>query len=128
MGSKRPFDLQAVDDLWSRPAFGRFEDDHGPARSSRVVLAAGIALKSMDVLNGSVERGGHEFVHLLRLVSFHKVRRPATAPQELIQFLMLDAGEYGWIADLVAVQVQNWQHRPVSLWIEKLVGMPRSRQ
>jgi len=69
-------------------------DDHGPARSSRVVLAAGIALKSMDVLNGSVERGGHEFVHLLRLVSFHKVRRPATAPQELIQFLMLDAGEY----------------------------------
>ena len=82
----------------------------------------------MDILDGGVESGGHEFVHLLRLVPFHKVRRPATAPQELLQFLMLDAGEYGWITDLVPVQVQNWQHRAVRFRIQEFVGMPRGSQ
>jgi hypothetical protein len=41
---------------------------------------------------------------------------------------MLDAGEDSRIADLVTVQVQDREHRSVGLWIEKFVGMPRSRK
>ncbi len=32
------------------------------------------------------------------------------------------------IGDLVAVQLQNWQHRPVIGRVEKLVGMPGGGQ
>ena len=38
MRTECAFDLQAIDHLRSRPALGRLEDDHRPARPSRVVL------------------------------------------------------------------------------------------
>ena len=106
-------DLQAVDDFRSRPALGRPQDDHGPARPSEVVLAPGIALDLPDVLDGLVQSAGHELMHLFRIVTFHEVGRPAAAPQELLQFLMLDAGQDGRVADLVAIEVQDRQHGSV---------------
>src|ERR1019366_4472655 len=41
---------------------------------------------------------------------------------------MLDAGEYGWVADLVAIEVQDRQHGSIGNWVEKLVGLPCGRQ
>src|ERR1019366_1343748 len=41
---------------------------------------------------------------------------------------MLDAGEYGWVADLVAIEVQDRQHGSIGNWVEKLVGLPRGCQ
>ena len=67
-------------------------------------------------------------MHFLRLIPFHKMGRPAAAAQELLQLLMLDAGQDGRVADLVAVEVQDRQHGPVGNGIEELVGMPRGRQ
>ena len=121
-------DLQAVDDFRSRPALGRPEDDHGPARPSEVVLAPRIALNLPDVLDGLIQSAGHELMHLFRIVAFHEVGRPAAAPQELLQFLMLDAGQDGRVADLVAIEVQDRQHGSVVDWVEKLVGLPCGRQ
>ena len=63
-------------------------------------------------------------MHHLRLVALDEVRRPAVAAEQLLQFLMLDAGQDGRVADLVAVEVQDRQHRAVGDRIEKLVGMP----
>ncbi len=63
-------------------------------------------------------------MHLFRLITFHKVGRPAAAAQKLLQFFMLDAGQNGWIADLVAIEVQDGQHGSVGNWIEKLIGLP----
>ena len=67
-------------------------------------------------------------MHLFRLVTFHKVGRPAAAAQELLQFLMLDAGQYGRVADLVAIEVQDRQHGSIIDRIEKLVGLPCGRE
>ena len=67
-------------------------------------------------------------MHRFRIVAFHKVGRPAAASQELLQFLVLDAGQDGRIADLVAIQVQDRQHRSVANRVEKLVGLPGGRQ
>ena len=78
----------------------------------------------MAVIQGS----GHELMHLFRLITFHKVGRPAAASQELLQFLMLDAGQHGRIADLVAIEVQDRQHGSIINGIEKLVGLPCGRQ
>ena len=63
-------------------------------------------------------------MHLFRLVAFDKVRRPTTASQKLLQFLMLDAGQDSWIADLVAIQMQYWQDSSVGNRVKKLVGLP----
>ena len=67
-------------------------------------------------------------MHLFRFIAFYIVRRPTTASQELFQFLMFDACENGWVADLVAVKVQYRQHCSVGNRVEKLVGMPRGCQ
>src|ERR1039458_5321884 len=37
---------------------------------------------------------------------------------------MLDAGEHGWVADLVAIEVQDRQHGSVGNGVEQLVGLP----
>ena len=58
------------------------------------------------------------------LVPFDEVGRPAVAAQQLLQFLVRDAGQDGRVGDLVAVEVQDRQHRAVGGRIEKLVGMP----
>jgi hypothetical protein len=82
----------------------------------------------MDILDGHIDGSGHEFMHLLRLVTFYEVWGPAAASQELIQLLMLNASQHSRIADLVAIEVQDRQHRPIGPGIEKLIGLPRSRQ
>src|SRR6476646_180059 len=87
-----------------------------------------LGLDPADALDGLVQRGGHELVHLLRLVTRHEVRLPATAAQELAQSLLLYPGQDGGVADLVAIEVQDRQHGPVTDRAEELAGMPRGRQ
>jgi hypothetical protein len=41
---------------------------------------------------------------------------------------MLDSGQDGWVGNLVAVEMQDRQHRTVGDRIEELVGMPRRGQ
>ena len=41
---------------------------------------------------------------------------------------MADAGENGRVRDLVAVEVQDRQHRPVPDRVDELVGVPGSRE
>ena len=63
----------------------------------------------------------HELMYLFRLITFHKVGCPATAPQELLQFLMLDARQNGGVTDLVTIEMQDRQHGSIGNWVEKLV-------
>jgi len=61
-------------------------------------------------------------------ITFHKVRCPAATSQELLQFFVLDAGEDRRVADLEAIEMQDWQHRSIADWVEELVGLPRRGQ
>ena len=125
MGAKGSLDLQSVDKLWPGPPLGRLEYDHRPAGPGVVVVAPCVILELLDIFDGLVDGGGHELMHRLRLIAFHEVRRPAAAAEELVQFVVLDAGQHGWIADLVAVQVQDRQNRSVGDGVEKLIRLPR---
>ena len=91
-------------------------------------LFRALLLDLPDVLDGLFQSGGHELMHLFRLIAFHKVGRPAAASEKLLQFLMLDAGQDGRVADLVAIEVQDRQHGSVGNRVEKLVGLPCGRQ
>ena len=121
-------DLQAIDRFWSCPALGRPEDDHRPARTHGVIIIPCVLLDLPDVLDGLVQGGGHELMHLFRLIPFHKVRRPAAASQKLLQFLVLYAGQHGRIADLVSIEVQDRQDGSVGNRVEQFVGLPGGRQ
>jgi hypothetical protein len=67
-------------------------------------------------------------VHQRGLVAFDEDGRPPIAAEQLLQFLVVDAGEDGRVGDLVAVEVQDRQHRAIVDGIEKLVGLPRRCQ
>ena len=128
MRSEGALDFQAIHFFRSRPTLGRPEDNHGPARTSRIVFAPCIALDFANVFDGLVQGGGHELVHRLRVIAFDKTRLPAAASEKLLQFLMLDARQDGRVADLVAIEVQDRQHGSVGDGVEKLVGLPRGGQ
>ena len=128
MRPEGPFDLQAVDDLGSGPAFRGAQHDHRPARAGGVAVGARLVLDGVDVVDDGVEGGGHQFVHVFGVVAFDVVRFPAAAAQELVEFLGFDAGQHGGVADLVAVQMQDRQHRPVADRVEELGGMPGGGQ
>ena len=128
MGAKGPLDLQSIDELRSRPALGRSQDDHRPSRAGRVVLVACRRLDPLDLLDRRIHGRGHALMHGVRIVAFDEPRRPAAAAQELLQFLALDARKHRGIADLVAIQVQDRQHGAVGDGIQELVGLPRGRQ
>jgi hypothetical protein len=85
-------------------------------------------LDPFDLLHRRVERRGHGRMHQLGLVALDEVGCPPVAAEQLFQFLVLDAGQHGWVGNLVAVEMQDRQHRTVGGRIEKLVGMPRRGQ
>ena len=55
------------------------------------------------------------------------MRCVAVAAEQLVEFLTADAGEHGRIGDLVAVQVQDRQHRSVGQRVQELVRVPAGR-
>src|ERR1019366_6649939 len=87
-----------------------------------------IGLDFADAGDGGFHRASHELVHLFRLVTFDKERLPAAAPQKLLEFLILDAGQHGRVADLVSIQVQDRQDRSVANRGKEIVRLPGRRQ
>ncbi len=126
-----PFDGMAVDGFRARPAFGRAEDDHGPARAFLALVFAARPRGALDLANAGqdgVERRGEALMNQCRIVAFDEMRLVAVAAHQLGQFLPADARQHRRIGDLEAVEVQDRQDRPVARGIEELVRMPARGQ
>ena len=128
VGAKRPFDLVAVYNLGTGPALRRRQDDHRPRGTRRPATRARGGLDVADGLQHGVERPRHLHVQQRRIVPFDEVRLPSAASQQLRELAAWNPREHGWVRDLVAVQVQDRQHRAVGRRIEKLVRVPRGGQ
>ena len=128
MRPKRALDLQAVDHLRPGPALRRTHHDHRPPRAGGLTAGARLALDGVNVGDDGVDGGGHQLVHLPGVLTLDVARFPAAAAQELVELLVFDAGQHGGVADLVAVQMQDRQHRPVTDRIQELGGMPSRGQ
>jgi hypothetical protein len=87
-----------------------------------------IGFISIDLQNAMLGGGGHRLMHAFGVGTFDKVRRPAIAAKQALQFIVAYARQQGWIVDLVAVEMKDGQHRAVARGIEELVHVPRSRQ
>ena len=73
------FHLVAVDFFWSGPSFGRTKNDHGPARTSGVVLGAGVLLQGTNLQDALLESGGHLLMHCGGIMAFDEIRFVAVA-------------------------------------------------
>ena len=103
MGAEGAFDLLAVHHFRSRPALGRAQHDHGPLGSGGIMVFPGVFLNGLDIVHGGIQGFGHFAVHFHGNIAFHKIRLPAAAVEEMLQFFMGDAGQHRRIADLIAV-------------------------
>ena len=124
-------DLLAVDPLGAGPALGAAKHDHRPARPALVAVLARGALEPVDGVQGPVEHGREPLVSglvIVRRVDVHPVGLPAVAEEERVELVGRDAGEHGRVGDLVAVQMQDRQHRAVGAGVQELVAVPAGRE
>ena len=83
---------------------------------------------SRDLVERRVERGGHLLVHRRRVVALDEVAARSRSPSSSASQLVVgDAGQHRRVGDLVAVEVQDRQHRAVARRVEELVGVPAGR-
>src|SRR5215831_10926824 len=73
MSSPVAFCALAVDLLRTRPSLWSAQHDHRPARTLPGAIFSRLRADVLDVRHDTLERGGHELVHFLRLISFDKV-------------------------------------------------------
>ncbi len=125
--AERALGGQPVDQLRSRPALRRAQDDHRPARTRGGVGRISFSRATLDrgdLVADVVERRRHQLVHRRRLGALDEARLVAVAAQQRAQLLLRDPREHGRRGDLVAVEVQDRQHRAVASRIEELVRVP----
>jgi len=72
--------------------------------------------------------GRHELVHFGRFIALDEVWRVTVAAEERLQLVPRDARQHRGAGDLVTVQVQHGQHRPVVDRMKKLVRVPARGQ
>ena len=97
-------------------------------RGRSVAALARARLDRGDVADHLVERLGHELVHRGRVVALDEVGLVAVADEQRAQLVVRDARQHGRVGDLVAVEVQDREHRAVARRVDELVGVPAGRQ
>ena len=96
-------------------------------RSTRAA-GAGLPLDVPDAPDDRVQGLGHRLVHGHRVVALDEERLVSVADHQRFQLGPADPGQHRGVGDLVAVEVQDGQHRPVVPGIEELVGVPGGGQ
>ena len=128
MGAPRALDGEPVDDRRPGPALGAAQDDHRPARPFGRALLPRRPLDPLDRGDDLVHDARHVLVRLGRLLGGHEDRVVAVALEQGPQLGFGDAREHGRVGDLVAVEVQDRQDRPVADRGQELVGVPARGQ
>ncbi len=105
MRAEGALNLKAINNLRSRPSFGRIEDNHWPARAHMVAIVAGVPLDIFYLLNHRIECRRHGFMHQLGIVALDEVGGPSITAKQLFQFLAGDTREDSRIRDFVAVEM-----------------------
>src|SRR5579862_4089254 len=122
------FDLFAIDEFRARPAFRTAKYDHRPRGQARVSAAPGIFLNGLNLGDDRVQCPSHQLMHRLGFVALDKIWLPTVASEELYELLVVHAPEHRGVRDLVAVEMENRQHRAVARGIQKLIAVPARSQ
>jgi hypothetical protein len=110
------------------PALGAAQDDHRPARPKRLAGLPRLFLDLAYLQHAMLEGGGHRLVHAFVIAAFHEIGGVPVTDKQRLQLVVADAGEDRRIVDLVAIEVQDRQHRPVGHRVEEFVAVPAGGQ
>ena len=122
-------DLDAVDLAGPGPALRRAQHDHRPARPRRSRrLARGAAWIARISSSAPSSAAANAWCIVGRVVARHEARRVAVALEQRAQLVLGDPREHRRVGDLVAVEVQDRQHRAVAPRVEELVRVPARRE
>ena len=124
VGAPRALDRQAVDEGGAGPALGAAQDDHRPARAAGRAILACRPLDPLDRPDHFVHDARHQPVGSHRLVDRHETGFVAVALEQGPQLRLGDARQDGRVGDLVAVEVEDREDRPVADGRQELVGVP----
>ena len=121
MRAPRALETMAVDFFGSRPALGRAQHDHRPARPRRDPRASCLGLQFANLAYAVLERRGHLPMHRSRVGTFNEIRRPAEAYEQRFEFFGRNARQNRRVRDFVAVEMENRQDGAVVDRIEELI-------
>src|SRR5271157_1415142 len=110
------------------PTFWRPQHDHGPTRPPCNTRGSAFLLVLSDLANTVLNRRRHGLVHALGIGALYEVRSPAVSCQQAFQLLVRNARQQSGVINLVSVQVQDGENRPVPNGVEKLANVPGSCQ
>ncbi len=128
VGAPEAFEPVAVHLLRRGPALGLRSTIIGQRGRVGDAALASLLLIRADLGDAVLHRRRHRLVHALGVGAFDEIRRPAVAVEQVLQFLVRDARQQRRVVDLVAVEVQDRQHRAVANRVEELVDVPGGRQ
>jgi hypothetical protein len=128
MGSPEALHSMTVHFGRTGPAFGGPQDDHRPVGIQVGSAGAGLVLDLSYFGDGAFQRRSHHLVHPLRVGAFDQIGLVPKTSEQTLQLIAVDSRQHGWVGDLVSVQMQDGQHRPVTDRIDELVPMPGGRQ
>src|SRR5689334_702002 len=94
MRAPKAFGLEAIDLFGAGPTFRRLQNDHRPGRTGAAFALTRSALDRADLVADSIDRTGHELMHLCRVVPLHPIRLVTVAAKEAGQLILADAREY----------------------------------
>ncbi len=106
------------------PPLGRAQHDHRPEGARPRSTAARGRLEAGDVVERLVQRRRHGPVHQPGIGALDEEGAMAVAAHQALELLAGDPREEGRPGDLVAVEVEDRQHRAVTHRIEELVRVP----
>ena len=118
----------AVHELRPGPPLGCAQHERRPARPLRVAVDSRPPLDVVDLGDDRVKRAGELLVHELRVVALHGIDVVTVTSEQRLELVRGDPGRDRGVGDLVPVEVQDRQHRPVGHRVEELVGVPRAGQ
>jgi hypothetical protein len=124
VGTPEAFHLVAVHVLRTGPALGRAQNDHRPVGATGNAARARLLLDPANLQHAVFQRRGHFLVHLLRVVAFHEIRRPAVAPEQIPELRLRNASEQCRVVNLVAVEVKDRQNCAITNGVQELAGVP----
>src|SRR5215469_6803240 len=126
--SPEAFQIMSIHFSRGRPTLRATKNNHRPAWPESLSGTPCLLLEFADLQDTLFQRRSHRLVHTVRVTPFHKIRCVPVADEQRLQLLMADAGQEGRVIDLVAIEVQDLQHRPVRNRIEELVTVPASSE
>src|ERR1700690_491112 len=126
MRAEGALDLQPVHNFGTGPSLERAHHDRGPSGTLPQPISARIFLNLLDRRVASFQGRGHLLMNRHWFVALDEKNLVTVPAQKLPHLIVSLAREDGGTGNLVAIEMQDRQHRAIARGIEEVDSLPRS--